>query len=292
MKSTYLLWMLAGLNVFFCSCHHHAHGNHIKNDTKSNIDIRKFISKNAWDTLFPHRYGYNKNNSGKTDFYSFESFANAATHFPQFLAEGDEISEKKELAAFLAAIAYESSQEDSVTQKTDYLDWGLAVLASPYTSNNENRYDTTNNGLPSPKYANYYGRGLMQLRGYSDYQKFGEFWFDKDSILLQDPDQLITDPETAFASAIWWWTTPHGPAPSCHDVITGNWEPTMADITKGRFAGFGSVVNIISGGIKCGMGYDDKTNVRRFKFYKKFCDYLHVDTGGDISCKDAQPFGS
>lgn len=288
MKNIYFLWCGPLLILLFCGCHKHIHPDKIKPPASSKVKIQDFIDANVWDTLFPHRYRYSKDRVGKTDFYSFESFADAAKHFPQFLSVGDDIVKRRELAAFLATIGYETNDEKD-TSSTDYLYRGLALLISDTAGINENQNKDT--ALSSKFLKNkFYPRGPIQLKGAHEYQQFGHTWFVNDSILLLNPDELITNAETSFASAIWWWTTAHGSAPSCHDVITGNREPTMADVTQGRFAGYGTVVNILTGGLKCGMGYDDITNLRRYEFYKRFCEILRTLPGEDISCKEGQPF--
>lgn len=275
----------------FCGCRGHLHRHEIKPGATSNVDISDIINEKTWDTLFPHRYGYINNGPVENDFYSFKSFRNAAKHFPQFLAEDNDIVKRRELAAFLSCIAYETN-DDNDKQTNDFLYRGLALLKSDtLISDGHNNIDTTTTSQPGKDSVYHYGRGPMQLRKKSDYQQFGEMWFVKDSILLLDPDELIRDSETSFASAIWWWTTAHGSAPSCHDVIAGIWEPTMADLTKGRFAGYGTIVNILTNGVKCGKGYDDISSVRRYTCYKKFCEMLHTEPGDDISCKYGQPFG-
>lgn len=288
MKNIYFLWCGSLLILLFCGCHKHIHPDKIKPAASSKVKIQDFIDANVWDTLFPYRYRYSKDSAGKTDFYSFVYFADAAKHFPQFLSVGDDIVKRRELAAFLATIAYETNDEKD-TSSTDYLYRGLALLISDTTGINENQNNDTT--LSSKFLKNkFYPRGPIQLKGANEYQQFGHSWFENDSILLLNPDELITNAETSFASAIWWWTTAHGTAPSCHDVITGNWEPTMADVTQGRFAGYGTVVNILTGGLKCGMGYDDITNLRRYELYKRFCEILRTLPGEDISCKEEQPF--
>lgn len=278
--------------LVFCGCLDHTHNNEIKPKAKSNVEIAEIINENTWDTLFPHRYGYDKSNPAKSDFYSFKSFCNAAKYFPQFLAADNDIVRRRELAAFLSCIAYETNDEKD-TQSDEFFLRGLALLKSDTIINDDHEHvaTMTATGQLDKESMYRYGRGPIQLRRKSDYQQFGKMWFVKDSVLLLDPDELITNSEAAFASAIWWWTTPHGSAPSCHDVITGNWEPTMADITKGRFAGYGTIINILTGGVKCGKGYDDISNVRRYTCYKKLCEILHTEPGDDISCKYGQPFG-
>ena len=46
--------------------------------------------------------------------------------------------------------------------------------------------------------------------------------------------------------------TPQPPKPSAHAVMTNQWTPSAVDISKNRKLGFGTVINIINGGLECG----------------------------------------
>jgi len=89
-------------------------------------DLNHYLDEASWDSLFPHRYGHGaKDNLGRqTDFYSLHTFIVAAGMFPGFLSEGDERIRKKELAAFLASIAYETGGGWSEAPD-GYWRWGL-----------------------------------------------------------------------------------------------------------------------------------------------------------------------
>lgn len=260
----------------------------LKNTSRS-TNLTQYLNEQDWNNLFPNRYG--KRNNGpakKTDFYSFQFLVKAAKLFPLFLNEGDADFQKKELAAFLANVAQETSG-GWASAPGGYLKWGLYYLEEQNKSFNYS--DSTKKNYPPVKGRSYFGRGPFQLSWNYNYGQFSEAWFgNKDSLLLH-PELISQDPVLSFASAIWFWMTPQFPKPSCHDVIIGKWRPTAEDSAKGRLSGFGTVVNIINGGIECGNArVHDKTNYR-YQYYKYFCDYFHVDPGDNIDCNNAKPFG-
>ncbi|MGN6540935.1 MAG: chitinase, partial [Ginsengibacter sp.] len=92
-------------------------------------NLKKYLNEKEWNKLFPHRYGIGLKDSinHNPDFYSFKTFVNAAKIFPAFLSEGDETIQKRELAAFLANIAQETSGGwEGATG--GYFKWGLYFL--------------------------------------------------------------------------------------------------------------------------------------------------------------------
>jgi hypothetical protein len=95
--------------------------------------------------------------------------------------------------------------------------------------------------------------------------------------LLNNPDRVATDAVISFKTAIWFWMTPQSPKPSCHDVITGRWNPSGADI--------------INGGLECGKGKNPKVE-DRIGFYKRYCDILGVGYGANLDCYDQRSFGN
>jgi hypothetical protein len=253
---------------------------------KSNLE--KLLSEKEWEQLFPNRYGKGENDvKSKNDFYSFAAFLAAAKAFPQFLAEGDEATQKRELSAFLANISQETTGgwDDA---PGGYFKWGLCYLQEQGHPNPS--YVDAQNELYRPvKGKKYYGRGPKQLSWNYNYGQFSQAWFGNKDTLLQNPDYLVQDPVVSFASAIWFWMTAQDPKPSCHDVMTGKWKPTAEDIKKGRMPGFGTTLNIINGGQECGKPEGERTKYR-YGFYKYFCKYFKVAPGENIECTDQKPF--
>lgn len=111
------------------------------------------------------------------------------------------------------------------------------------------------------------------------------------SDLLNDPDAVANDPVISFKTAFWFWMTPQSPKPSCHAVITGQWQPSAADTQAGRVPGYGVITNIINGGIECGKGSNAQME-NRIGFYKRYCQILGVDTGSNLDCSNQRPFNA
>lgn len=106
--------------------------------------------------------------------------------------------------------------------------------------------------------------------------------------LLSNPDMVEKDPVISFATAIWYWMTPHDGMPSPHDVMTGLWKPSLADIEGGRLPGFGLVSNLIYNVTDCYGWHKDM----RSRFYIRHCRLLNVHPGDNVECNPKQkPFG-
>jgi hypothetical protein len=250
--------------------------------------LSQYLNDKTWNELFPHRYALN--GTGK-DFYSLASFREAAGHFPGFLTEKEDSTRRRELAAFLAHIAQETSG-GWAQAPGGYFAWGLYFVSEakgqraplPYADTSKHLY------LPVAGKA-YYGRGPAQLSWNYNYGQFSEAWFGDKNVLLQHPEELEKDPVLAFGSAIWFWMTAQPPKPSCHAVMSGDWIPGPDDLAKGRRPGFGATVNIINGGVECGSGQDQERTRRRYDYYRHFCAILHANPGENVGCASQKPFG-
>lgn len=262
------------------------------NATSNKTNLSKYLNTTKWNDLFPNRYGIGLKDSinKNPDFYSFKAFVLAAKIFPLFLSEGNESSQKRELAAFLANIAQETSGGWQ-TAPGGYFKWGLYYLEESHTGPSNTYNDTSKKNYPGVEGKYYFGRGPKQLTWNYNYGQFSEAWYGNKDTLLQHPEYLSRYSVLSFASALWYWMTPQYPKPSCHDVIIGKWVPTPEDIEKGRLPGFGATVNIINGGIECGSGEDLQKTKNRYQYYQYFCTYFHVIPGINISCKYQKPFG-
>ncbi|MBF8456869.1 chitinase [Kaistella sp. G5-32] len=250
-----------------------------------------YLNEKKWNELFPNRYGINSKNPQKNapDFYSFKSFVAAALIYPDFL-KGDAETQKRELAAFLANIAQETSG-GWAEAPGGYFKWGLYFLEEKQEGVPNDYADFSKVNYPPVAGEKYFGRGPKQLSWNYNYGQFSEAWFGSKDKLLQHPELLSQDPVLSFASAIWFWMTPQFPKPSCHDIMNGNWKPNEKDIQNGRLPGFGATVNVINGGVECGNGTDLQKTKYRYEYYKYFCDYFKVSPGDNISCSTQKPFG-
>lgn len=249
------------------------------------------LSDAKWNELFPNRHGRRSKTPAKTsaDFYSFKSFVAASGYFPGFLT-GNPTTQKRELAAFLANIAQETSG-GWAEAPGGYFKWGLYFVEEMEDSTRNLYADYTKKNYPPVPGKSYMGRGPKQLSWNYNYGQFSEAWYGtKDSLLLH-PEWLAHNPVLSFASAIWFWMTPQFPKPSCHDIMTGNWKPTPNDLQKGRVPGFGATVNVINGGVECGTGTELAKTSYRYQYYLYFCNYFRVSPGENISCNNQKPFG-
>ena len=265
----------------------------IANAQSSNLG--KILTERKWNELFPNRYdlstyGDPSKKKKKTDFYSFKAFLKAAESFPQFLSGNDTVLMKRELCAFLANVAKETSGgwDDA---PGGYYKWGLFHREELNCEKGCPQYtDTTKKKYPPVANQSYHGRGPLQISWNYNYGQFSEAYFNNKEILLNDPSLVIKDAVVCFASAIWFWTTTQYPKPSCHDIMTNNWQPNQKDLDAGRFPGFGAVINVINGGIECGTKTSADTRYR-YNYYKYFCKYFGVDPGTNLECATQKPFG-
>jgi hypothetical protein len=253
--------------------------------------LTNLLNEKKWSELFPNRFRQKgtKANISFSDFYSFKAFVEAARYFPDFLT-GNTIAQKRELAAFLANIAQETSG-GWANAPGGYFKWGLYFVEEKQDSIKNIYADISKKNYPPVIGKNYLGRGPKQLSWNYNYGQFSEAWFGVKDSLLNHPELLAEDPVLSFASAIWFWMTPQIPKPSCHDIMNGKWKPTANDLQKGRLPGFGTTVNVINGGVECGNGTELKKTNYRYKYYLYFCHYFHVSPGDNISCSNQKPFG-
>ena len=261
-------------------------------NNSNTTNATKYLDEKKWNELFPHRYGLGLKDSinNNPDFYSFKTFVLGAKLFPAFLSEGDESTQKRELAAFLANVAQETSGgwQDA---PGGYFKWGLYFLEENTDGYKYAYNDTSKKKYPGIAGKYYYGRGPKQLTWNYNYGQFSEIWYGNKDSLLSHPDLLSRDPLLSFASALWFWMTPQYPKPSCHDIIIGKWIPNLLDIQNGRLPGFGTTINVINGGIECGSGKDLLKTKYRYQYFQYFCSYFLVSTGANISCASQKPFG-
>ncbi|WP_343523646.1 chitinase [Pedobacter sp.] len=206
-----------------------------------------------------------------------------SVHYTDFCSSNDINVNKKELAAFFAHLAHET--RNGINNK--YND-GLMLNHELDTNVN---YIAANVNYPAVNGKKYYGRGPIQLSYNSNYGFASDCIFGDKNILLKNPSLVNTDAITAFETAIYFWMTPQGAKPSCHDVITGKWEPTAAEIQKGYKAGFGMTINIVNGALECNKGTEMPAMKDRIGFYRYFLKKFDIkDSDYYCDCAKMQPF--
>jgi len=216
------------------------------------------LTNSLFDSFFPNR----------NSFYTYAAFISAANSFPSFGTTGSSTQQAQEVAAFCA----------HVTEETGGLVYINEIDQSQYC-------DTTDTQYPCAAGQEYYGRGPLQLTWNYNYgAASGPVGYN----ILADPDEVANNAVISFETALWFWTTPSPPKPSCHDVMVGNWSPSSEDIADGREPGFGETINIINGGIECGQSSSSANN--RIAYYENFCSQLGVSPGSNLDCASAQPY--
>ncbi|PWZ18998.1 Chitinase 12 [Zea mays] len=245
--------------------------------------VSEIISESLFNEMLLHR---NDVACPATGFYTYDAFIAAANAFPGFGTTGGADTQKRELAAFLAQTSHETTGGWDTAPDGPYT-WGYCfkeevggVWGPDYCQ-------------PSPQWPcadgqKYYGRGPIQLSWNYNYGPAGEA-IGQD--LLGKPGLVAADATVSFETALWYWMTPQPPKPSCHDVITGQWAPSPADVAAGRLPGYGVLTNIINGGLECGHGADARV-ASRIGFYKRYCDMFGLSYGDNLDCYDQSPFGN
>lgn len=190
---------------------------------------------------------------------------------------------KKELAAFFAHIAHET--RNGINNKFND---GLMLK---YEVDTTLTYTTQNLVYPAVQGQKYYGRGPLQLSYNTNYGFASECIFGNKTTLLNNPNLVTGNATLAFETAIYFWMTPQGNKPSAHDVITGKWNPSAAEIKKGYKPGFGMTINLINGALECNKGENIPAMKDRIGFYQYFLKALKVnDANCSCTCAQMEPF--
>lgn len=135
----------------------------------------------------------------------------------ELLAEGD-ITTPKRLASFLAQCGHESANFTCLSENLNYSADALKRVFPKYFKDvNPLDYARKPEKIANRVYANrmgngsessgdgwkYRGRGLIQLTGKSNYQRFADYQRNQD--LVNNPDLVSNQYKYAILSAIWFW---------------------------------------------------------------------------------------
>jgi basic endochitinase B len=243
--------------------------------------ISSLLTKAQYEKLFPHHH----------PIYTYEALITATTAFPSFASEGDRETRKRELAAFFAHIAHETTNGWPGAKGGPYV-WGLVYTEEQACLDGHcTQYNTggTSPYKPVPG-KSYYGRGPLQLTYAYNYGLAGD---ELGLPLLANPELASHDGVIAFKTALWFWMRAQKPKPSCHEVMCGKWQPTPDDLRLGRKPGFGMTINIINGGVECNSNVPAVKDLRleRIGFYKWFATLLEVSPGQDCDCAGMGTYG-
>jgi predicted chitinase len=237
--------------------------------------VGTLLTKSKYQQLFPHHH---KN-------YSYENFLTAAKVFPLFAEEGSLIIRKRELAAFFAHTAHETTAGWAGAKNGPYV-WGLYYTEEQACKDGHCAvYNTAGfSGFRPVTGKSYHGRGPIQLSYAYNYGLAGK---DLGLPLLEQPELVGTDGVTGFKTAIWFWMRSQIPKPSCHDVMCGNWQPSSTDSALLRRPGFGMTINILNGGVECNSNDPSLKAEReeRIGFYEWFANIMNIKPGSNCDCK-------
>lgn len=245
--------------------------------SSSDDHLKPLLSAKQFNSLFPHR----------DKIYTYAGLQQAALKFPLFLAEGDNQVKKNELAAFLAIIAQETTGGWPEAPGGP-LAWGLVFKEEKACiSGNCPQYNSPGRSayIAEPG-KNYYGRGALQI---SYLYNYGEAGKDLNLPLVAQPELLSEDPVIVFESAIWFWMRSQHNKPSCHEILTGGWQPSAEDQALNRKPGFGMVINVVNGGVECGKDRSADAAAKatgRIAFYRHFTAAFRIKADENCDCAD------
>lgn len=202
--------------------------------------------------------------------------------YGSFLAVGDLNNRKRELSGFLANISHETGggtiagevDNDSLTGL--YFNEEVGFIGSSAIGYVQ---ATGTNYLPVEG-KSYHGRGPIQLSYNYNYGLCSDVLFGDSSILLNAPEQLTSNGVMGFMTGIWFWMTPQPPKPSCHEVITGIWQPKEGGANAEYNGNFGLTIVVInneSGQSENGTG----AVARRARYYRLFAAKMGANIEGE-----------
>ncbi|KAH9317410.1 hypothetical protein KI387_019179 [Taxus chinensis] len=255
-----------------------------------NKTISQIFTVDDFENLFSRR---NAPLAHAQDFWDYHSFITAAKNFKfehkGFGATGGDLTQKRELAAFFAHIATETSCASllaaSAEAKSEVpFKWGLCYNQELSPDQN---YCESSLVYPCAPGASYHGRGALPVYWNYNYGEIGEA-LKVD--LLNHPEYLSENATLAFAAAMWRWMNPIKlKQPSAHQIMVGKYVPTKNDTDASRLPGFGLTINILKGEAECGATSDVKNMNNRVAHYLYFLDQLDVgreNAGDNLECSE------
>lgn len=173
-----------------------------------------------------------------------------------------------EFASFISHMGQETGDMRTIWENN-----GLAGQYCSYFHPGEDKYCSDNK---------FYGRGVHQLTHPSNYSDFSNYWYRDRTVLLKDPDLLLTDMEVSWGSAIWFWMEPRQHHNG--DATCNKWS-LMHEALFEKGLGFGETISTINGGIECSGG-NSIGPWQRISRLVYFLDVLGVPmpwvTGGEL----------
>lgn len=132
-----------------------------------------------------------------------------------------EIDTPKRVAAFLAQCGHESAGFTALSENLNYGAAGLRGIFGKYFPDDATAkaYERQPEKIANKIYANrmgngdtasgegykFRGRGPIQLTGKANYTAFANDMFEDPETVMNNPDVVALDKETALTSAVWFW---------------------------------------------------------------------------------------
>ena len=145
-----------------------------------------------------------------------EGWYNAlGNHFEEF-----NIYTIDQIAMFLAQIGHESLDMNILVENFNYSADRLKVVFPKYFRNRDvNQFHRKPEQIANVVYADrmgngpissgdgwkFRGRGLIMITGKYNYAQCSEYLYGDENVLLDRPELLAEDKETALLSALWFW---------------------------------------------------------------------------------------
>jgi len=205
-----------------------------------------------------------------------------AVAYGNFLNRGSANDRRRELAAFLANTAHETTGGWATAPGGQFA-WGLHFNEERAFAGStaQNYWEPASVNFPPVPGRSYHGRGPIQLSWNFNYGLASLILFGDSGYLLENPQRILECGILGWQTALWFWMTPQPPKPSCHEVMTG-WTPTPQDEAAGRVhPGFGMTIMIINGGLEGNLTDADGRIYSRIGFYRRIAARLGADITGE-----------
>ncbi|MBB1243649.1 chitinase [Streptomyces durbertensis] len=202
------------------------------------------VSEAQFNQMFPNR----------NRFYTYQGLVGALSAYPGFTKTGDQATQRREAAAFLANVHHETG--------------GLVHIVEQDRNNYPHYCDTSQPyGCPAGNAA-YYGRGPIQLSWNFNYKAAGDaLGID----LLRNPYLVENNAEVSWKTALWFWNTQTGAGRmTAHNAIVGG-------------HGFGETIRTINGALECNGGQPAKVE-SRVRLFEQFSSLLGTTPGNNLRC--------
>ncbi|TMW65076.1 hypothetical protein Poli38472_009243 [Pythium oligandrum] len=217
-------------------------------ESKDTTGLSRYFSEKDFAKFF----------SDASPHYSYPTLLEATKMFPKFAGEDDEVSNKLEIAAFLAHASVGS-------RKFKALEMENGALYMPEDFCDRNVTDCVAN-------KRYHGRGPFAVAWNYNYQKCGAF-IDVD--LLQHPEYVYLDSMISWKAALWYWME-HRPLTSygtLHSVMHRHLDTFEENFRQSTI--------MVAGQQACGSD----SEMQRVQLYNDISEHLKIARGDETQLK-------